>query len=156
MKFEHLIQINELHTENAAVITRDQLWKGLILRAEAPELFMEHLDKCDITDRSVDTLQRVLHYGDLVIEDQVTFLPLIHIHYQVPKQGEVPASHMRMTIEEPEEHSLFVRFEYDIQDGMEDTEENKMYNEFRRSAYQQADMDTIRIIRERIEQGDLK
>lgn len=155
MKFEHLIQINELHKESVPVITRDQLWKGLVLRAEAPELFMEHLDKCDIIDRSADTLQRVLHYGDLIIEDQVTLLPLIHIHYQVPKQGEVPASHMRMTIEEPEEHSLFVRFEYDIQDGMADTEENKMYNEFRRSAYQQADMDTIRIIRERIEQGDL-
>lgn len=155
MKFEHLIQINELHTENATVITRDQLWKGLILRAEAPELFMEHLDICNIVDRSADTLHRVLHYGDLKIEDHVTFLPLIHVHYHVPKQGEVPASHMRMTIEEPEDKSLFVRFEYDIQDGMEETEENKMYNEFRRSAYQQADMDTVRIIRERIEQGDL-
>lgn len=155
MKFEHLIQINDLQREDAVVLTRDQLWKGLILRAESPELFIEHLDQCDVVDRSADTLHRVLHYGELVIKDHVTLLPLIHVHYQVPKQGEVPASHMRMTIEEPEAQSLFVRFEYDIQDNMEETEENKMYNDFRRSAYQQADMDTVRIIRELVEQGNI-
>lgn len=155
MKFEHLIQINDLRIKDTTEISREQLWKGLVLRAESPQLFMEHLDNCDILDRSTDTLHRVLHYGELTIEDHVTLLPLIHVHYHVPQQGEVPASHMRMTIEEPEDSALFVRFEYDIQDGMEETEETKMYNDFRRSAYQEADMDTVRIIRELVEQGNI-
>lgn len=155
MKFEHLIQINDLRVEDGTVLSRDQLWQGLVLRAESPQLFIPHLDDCQIVARSADTLHRKLHYGELKIEDHVTLLPLIHVHYHVPAQGEVPLSHMRMTIEAPEEQSLFVRFEYDIQDGLENTKENEMYNEFRRSAYQQADMDTIRIIKELVAQGNI-
>lgn len=155
MKFEHLIQINDLQNDHAAALTREQLWRGLVLRAESPERFMEHLDTCAITERSADKLERVLHYGEIVVKDNVTFLPLLHVHYHVPVQGEIPESHMRMTIEEPEPGSLFVRFEYEILDQVEETQETKMYNDFRRSAYQNADMDTIRFILALAEKGEL-
>lgn len=148
MKFNHLIQINDPLNPLIDSLTRDQLWRGLVMRAEAPKLFMPHLDDCRLSDKSMDSVRRELRYGQLVILDKVTYLPQIQVLYEVPAQGEIPSSRMSMTIEEPEEDMLFVRFEYDDGQTEEAGSEEAFYNEFRRSAYQEADIDTVRIIRE--------
>lgn len=155
MKFNHLIQINDPLNPLIDPLTREQLWRGLVLRAEAPRLFMPHLDDCRLDDKSLDSVRRELRYGELVIRDKVTYLSQIQVLYEVPAQGEIAASRMSMTIEEPQEGVLFVRFEYD--DGQPETagSEEAFYNEFRRSAYQEADIDTVRIIRELTVRGEL-
>jgi hypothetical protein len=50
---------------------------------------------------------------------------------------------------------LFVRFEYD--DGTQEVDgtPDAFYNEFRRSAYQESDIDTIRVIRQLAADGEL-
>jgi hypothetical protein len=60
-----------------------------------------------------------------------------------------------MTIEAPTEAMLYVRFSYD--DGKEESQDqaSKMYDEFKKSAYQEADIDTVRIMRQMAEQGNL-
>jgi hypothetical protein len=148
MKFNHLIQINDKRNPLVDPLTRAQLWRGLVLRAEVPQLFMEHLDDCRIFDKTPDGVSRELRYGNLTVCDTVTFLPLLQVHYQVPAQGEIGASNMRMRIEEPEPDALFVRFEYDMDQPEDATGEEAFYNAFRRSAYEAADIDTIRVIRE--------
>jgi hypothetical protein len=155
MKFNHLIQINDPLNPLVDPLTREQLWRGLVTRAEAPKLFMPHLDDCRLSDKSLDSVRRELRYGELVILDKVTYLPQIQVLYEVPAQGDIPTSRMSMTIEEPQPGLLFVRFEYD--DGQPETEggAEAFYNEFRRSAYQEADIDTIRIIRELTVRGAL-
>ncbi|MHA0111691.1 AtaL-like protein, partial [Klebsiella pneumoniae] len=40
MKFNHLIQINDPLNPLIDSLTREQLWRGLVLRAESPRLFM--------------------------------------------------------------------------------------------------------------------
>ncbi len=153
MKFNHLIEINLPDNPLVLTITRDQLWRGLVLRAEQPTLFVMALDACEITARSTEGLSRTLRFGKLQIHDHVTFTPLEQVHYQVPQQDAIPASDLRMTIEEPEPGVLFVRFEYD--DHTPETEEEAFYNDFRREAYKEADIDTIRIIRQLAQQGGL-
>ena len=37
MKFEHLVEINDLTNPNIPVITRDQLWRGLIYASGIPK-----------------------------------------------------------------------------------------------------------------------
>lgn len=155
MKFNHLVQINDPLNPLIDNLTREQLWRGLVMRAEAPQLFMPHLDECQLTDRTAGSVKRELRYGQLRICDIVTYEPQQRVHYQVPAQGDIPTSSMSMTIEEPELNALFVRFEYD--DGApENTDpESAFYDQFRRSAYQEADIDTVRIIRELIVKGSL-
>lgn len=156
MKFNHLIQINDPLNPLIDDMTREELWSGLVLRAEAPHLFMSHLDACDLSDKTDTSVRRVLHYGALKIHDIVSYEPLLRVHYQVPAQGEIPTSSMSMTIEEPQQGVLFVRFEYD--DGSPEEvagSEEAFYNQFRRSAYEEADIDTIRIIRELSVKGSL-
>lgn len=155
MNFHHLIEINDPQNPLVPFLSRAQLWHGLVLRAESPTLFMAHLDQCTLLDRTADGVSRELRYGTLVIRDRVRFSPQEEVLYEVPAQGEIAASRMTMRIEEPTPEAFFVRFDYeqgspDSHDAMTD-----FYNEFRRSAYHEADVETIRTIRRLAEEGRL-
>jgi hypothetical protein len=155
MKFTHLVEINDPLNPLIDPLTREQLWRGLTLRASFPKMFVPWLDACNIVHRSEDGIDRELRYGDVVIRDHVTFLPQQQVQYHVPAQHDIPVSHLNMTIEEPQPGALFVRFEYsdDSPDIVGTTE--AFYNEFRRSAYQESDIDTIRMIRQLYAEGRL-
>ena len=155
MKFEHLIEINDPKNPVIPVFSREQLWNGLVLRAEFPKLFLSNLDECIITSRDIDGLTRDLHFGELTIHDRVQFNFFNYVHYQVPQQGEIPNSSLRMTIEEPAPSALFVRFNYDSRHTEAEDKENATYDEFRRSAYVEADIETIKILREMHSTGRL-
>ena len=155
MKFTHLIEINTTGNPLIAPLSREQLWRGLVLRAERPTLFVMGLDACEITQRSDHALSRTLQFGQLKVHDQVRFLPLQHVHYHVPEQKDIPASDLMMTIEEPQPGALFVRFEYDDHQSEVEGDEAAFYNEFRREAYKEADIDTIRMIRQLAVEGQL-
>ncbi len=155
MKFAHLVEINDPLNPLIYRLNREDLWRGLVVRAESPDIFQPNLDRCHITDRSEASISRELHYGTLVVHDRVSFLPQQQVRYHVPPQKDIPESTLTMTIEEPEAGVFFVRFEYD--DHLEEVADSPQafYNEFRRSAYKEADIDTIRIIRQMVEEGRL-
>jgi hypothetical protein len=155
MKFNHLIEINMPDNPLVLPITREQLWRGLVLRAEQPTLFVMGLDACDITARSTHGLSRTLRFGQFRVHDHVKYAPLEQVHYQVPQQDVIPASDLTMTIEEPQSGALFVRFEYNDHNDDQESDEESFYNDFRREAYKEADIDTIRMIRQLAEQGEL-
>jgi len=155
MKFEHLIEINDPLNPLADTMTREQLWRGLVLRAEDPKMFMPHLDECTLGERQSGSFARRLRYGELVIDDVVHLSPLQEVRYEVPAQGEIPASRMTMTIEAPSEGVLWVRFLYDDGNVSATDEMGKMYEDFKKSAYQEADIDTIKIVRQLASDGKL-
>ena len=155
MKFEHLIQINDPMNPLIDTISIEQLWRGLVLRAESPTLFVPHLDECTISERSSGSFARRLRYGDLVIDDVVHLTPLKEVRYEVPAQGEIAASSLVMKIEAPTSAVLLVRFCYDDGQGEHTDPANEMYDDFKRSAYQEADIDTVRILRQLAGEGKL-
>lgn len=155
MKFEHLIEVNNFANPLDLVISRAQLWQGLVLRAEMPGAFIPYLDETIISERQANSMQRRLRYGELWVADSVNLKPNEEVQYLVPAQGEIPASSLIMRIEEPELHSLFVRFTYDDGQSQEHDPEADMFNDYRRSAYQEADLDTVRTIRKLAENGQL-
>ena len=155
MKFEHLIEINDILNPLSETISREQLWRGLVLRAEMPKLFVPYIDEADISERTEVSMKRTLKYGTLSITDTVSLVHLEHVHYHVAAQGDIAQSSLQMRIEEPQPEHLFVRFLYDDGGPEVESDEAKMYNSYRRSAYQEADIDTIRTIRELVESGQL-
>jgi hypothetical protein len=155
MKFEHLIEINDPLNPLIDALTREQVWRGLVLRAESPKLFVPHLDECTIDERDSGSFRRRLRYGELEIVDRVLMTPLQQVRYEIAAQGEIAASSLTMSIEMPGEYTLFVRFKYDDGHDAETDQANAMYDEFKKSAYQEADIDTIKIIRELAAAGRL-
>lgn len=151
MKFEHLVEINSPGNPMIVPLTRQQLWRGLVMRAEEPTIFVPHLDTCDIMERTDVAIVRKLTYGTLVIHDRVTYLEEHQVRYHIAAQKDFSDSTLTMTIEEPRPDYLFVRFEYE--DASQDEGADAMYNNFRRSAYKESDIDTIHMIRQLVAQG---
>ena len=155
MKFEHLIEINDPLNPLIDSLTREQLWRGLVLHAQSPKLFVPHLDDCEIVEQAPGSFQRRRRFGELRIDDQVFLTPLEEVRYEVHAQGDISASSLRVTIEAPGEQVLFVRFRYDDGHDAATDQANAMYDEFKKSAYQEADIDAIRIVRELAAAGRL-
>jgi hypothetical protein len=155
MKFEHLIEINDPLNPLADTMSREQLWRGLVLRAEDPKRFVPHLDECTIGERESGSFKRRLRYGELVIDDVVYLTPLQEVRYEVPAQGDIAASRLTMTIEAPSEGVMWLRFLYDDGNPGATDEMGKMYEDFKKSAYQEADIDTVKIVRQMAAEGKL-
>jgi len=153
MNFSHLIQINDPLNPSIEPLSQQQLWRGLVKRAESPSYFVIGLDECRLLDRGPNTLVRQLRFGKLIVRDRVIFEPPIQVRYEIEASKDVPGGSLIMRIEEPQPRYLFVRFEYQLLEEGDDGIGNDFYNEFRKSAYVGSDIDTIRAIRQLAAEG---
>ncbi|MEI6002024.1 DUF1857 family protein [Paraburkholderia bengalensis] len=157
MNFEHLIQINDPLNPLVETLTREQLWEGLVLRAEQPQLFVIGLDSCSILSRTESTLERELHYGQATVRDRVTLTPQQSVRYDILATAEYVGGSLTMTIEQPDELQLFLRFEYKT--SLPSADDNgdpdaRQTEEIVKSAYRESDIDTVRLIRQFVGAGN--
>ncbi len=151
MNFSHLIQINDPSDPSIEPLTREQLWQGLVARAENPSYFLIGVDECQISNRNPASMDRELRFGPLVIRDRVTLEPRVQVRYEVVASDTTPGGSLVMRIEEPRPGALFVRFDYQL--FLADAAADDCYNEFRKSAYVESDIDTVRTIRQMAASG---
>jgi len=151
LNFEHLIQINDPLNPFVDSMTREELWEGLVLRAEQPQLFVLGLDSCTILSRTDSTLERELHYGQATVRDHVTLAPNQSVRYDILATESYVGGSLTMTIEQPDELQLFLRFEYKTTLPAADTEDTRQTNEIVKSAYRESDIDTVRLIRQYVQ-----
>lgn len=160
MRFEHLVQVNDPLMPLLTEVSRSQLWRGLVLRAEEPAQFVVGLQRATIMARRQDgeatELDRVLDYGSFQVHDRVRLLPLMRSEIHTAAGATWPASRMTISIEEPEPDALFLRFVYEAESevaghgGLDE-----MTVALRQQAYEGADLDTVVRIRALAEAGRL-
>lgn len=152
LTFEHLIQINDPLMPLLAPLSREQLWRGLVLRARYPTQFVMGLESCVIENEQAigmrTVLNRLLDFGPFQVRDTVTLRPMEEVRVLVEATALWPRSESTVRIEEPEPGGLFLRFTYELalEDGSEDLDET--IAGLRKQAYLAADLDTVQRIRE--------
>lgn len=155
MKFEHLVQINDPLNPLIDPLTADQVWRGLVRKAECPLLFVYALDEFRILERDADSIERELRFGRLAIRDRVTFAQPARVTQVIEASAEVPASTLVTSIEAPDNERLFVRFSYTTGSIAGGVPVDETTAEFLRQAYIEADKDAIRTIRRLVAEGKL-
>jgi hypothetical protein len=152
LNFEHLIQINDPLNPFVESMTREQLWEGLVLRAEQPQLFVIGLDSCTILSREGEVMERELHYGQAVVRDRVTLNAGTSVRYDILPTPDYVGGSLTMKIEQPDDLQLFLRFTYSTTLPVADDEtapaDALQTQEIVKSAYREADIDTVRLIRQ--------
>ncbi|MBV8156762.1 MAG: DUF1857 family protein [Dyella sp.] len=148
MRFEHLVEINDPANPTLEPLTADQLWQGLVLRAESPELFMLGLDRAEIVERGDGWIERVLHFGKAHVRDRVVYEPRRSVRYESAATAEHAGGTLTMSVETPTSAALLVRFVYETTMPNVDESGDGRYAEIVKSAYHEADLDTVRKIRE--------
>ena len=147
MNFEHLLQINDPENPLIDILTREQLWQGLLHRVENPLPFLPGLEACTILEREGNSLLRELDFGPASIQDRVTLVEQHWVRFTIVPSEQHAGGSLTITIEEPEPGFLFLRFAYETTLAKDPNSEERAYIEYVKSAYHQSDVDCVRIIR---------
>lgn len=158
MRFEHLVQINDPLMPLLTEVSRAQLWRGLVLRAEDPAQFVVGLERATIDARrelsGVKELERTLDYGSFRVRDRVRLTPDLRSEIRTAAGVSWPASRMTITIEEPSPNDLFLRFVYEAEsEVLGEGGLDEVTVALRQQAYEGADLDTVVRIRALAEAG---
>ncbi|WP_299453525.1 AtaL-like protein [uncultured Pigmentiphaga sp.] len=159
LRFEHIIQINDPLVPLLTPLTREQIWRGLFIRAHQPTEFVMGLEGCvienEIEEAGRTILKRVLDFGPFQVHDEVTLTPMQEVTVLAAATRLWPRCEATIRIEEPSPGDFFLRFIYelDLAEGHSDLDETSV--ELRKQAYLAADMDTVQRIRELAESGKL-
>lgn len=157
MQFEHIVVVNDPN-QGGEPLTRSELWQGLVRRVEDPLSFVESLDKAAILDRGPNWVARELWFGDLCVRDKVLLDPENQVRYETEASEQHMGGTLTMTIEAPAPGVMFVRFVYSTplpDTAPTETDAGDAYfAPWVKSAYQQADIDTILRIRELAAAGE--
>ncbi|KAA3653876.1 SRPBCC family protein [Denitromonas sp.] len=148
MEFEHLVEVNNLDDPAIPNLTREEVWFGLLCRAEDPRPFLPGLDSCEVLTRSETALTRCLSFGKVQIHDAVRWQAMDWICFESAATAEHPGGRLTITVEQPEPAgpALFLRFAYRTTLS-ETVGDDAKYVEYVRSAYHQSDVDTVRVVR---------
>ncbi len=159
MRYEHLVEVNDPRVPLLPLITREQLWRGLVRRAEQPWEFIFGLDGAVLHERSVDGahewITRTLDFGNFRVHDKVRLSPPTETRIETQASERFPASTLTIRIEEPQPQALYLRFVYESAAVDGQGELDAMTVDLRNAAYEQADIDTLGRIRELVESGAL-
>lgn len=159
MRFEHLVQINDPLQPLLTEVSRAQLWRGLVRRAERPTEFVLGLAGATIDSRTGDgealQLVRTLDFGSFHVHDRVRLTPESTSDTHVERSANYPASRLTIRIEEPAPGDLYLRFVYESAESEGAGEIDELTRGLREQAYKSADIDTVWRIRELVERGEL-
>ena len=155
MRFEHLIEINSPKAAAQSVVsvfTREQLWRGLMVRVQMPQRFPNGPQSCEWLETSAGVFSRTLHFGQHAFKDEV--LAVLHhsLQFTPEPHGETAPIRLTILIEEPQPHHIVLRFVY-VAMG-DQTAEEAYYNDYRYNAWLHNDRDMVRSLREWLAQGE--
>jgi hypothetical protein len=146
MRFEHIIQVNDLLNPLVEPLTREEIWEGLVSSVEEPTRFLPGLDASRILWRDGQCMRRELRFGHAVVFDTVRFTPGHRLVMDSEPTPEVPSLQRTLTIEEPIEGEYIVRFRYErMAQGHAPLAPE--YAQVLEAAWLQADIDLIAQIR---------
>ncbi|MBS1154610.1 MAG: hypothetical protein H6R07_534 [Proteobacteria bacterium] len=153
MHYEHLVAVNDLTNLLTPVITRAQLWQGLLLKAESPQLFNQHIESVTILERTATLLWREVNFGNMLVRERIHLQEGFSLLHDTEPGEQHAGGKLRVQIEEPTANDLFVRFSYETPTP-NDPEALQLVG-YLQEMWRQMDTDSIRKIRELAETGRL-
>ncbi len=155
MRFEHLLQVTDPGNPVVPAMSRDELWRGLLLRVESPQDFPLGPDRCESQPgRHADERRRSIHFGALRFDDTVRLQPQQRIDFDPdPHEGAMPVR-LSITIEEPSPGALFLRFVYSADDEAAAAADRALQG-YREQAWLELDRDMLRALRTWQQEGRL-
>jgi hypothetical protein len=138
LRYEHLIRINDGGEPSIAVLSRAELWRGIVLRAARPELFDAGIDETRMLSETRSQMVREVRRGSAVVAETAVTLTVV-------SGTSLAGSTLELRIEEPAPAALFVRFIYELRGA--DVPEAEAERQALKQAYYFADIEAVQHIR---------
>lgn len=148
MEFEHIVQVNDPRMPAAAPVDPQALWSALLLATREPRRLRPDLDAAEVVATGDASWRRLLAFGALeVIEDVVADAASATVTQRIVSPQSLAGGSRAVAIEAPAPGHLLLRFRYSSPHVDADPEFGDAHRAAFRSAYLQADIAQVRMLR---------
>lgn len=152
----HSVPVNDKTRPDVPVLTRGQLWRGLVMRAEDGVPFTPEMTSCAVVERtSASEFLREVTFQGHPIRERVTLFPETRVHFEQvsgPSHGTIET-----ILEEDQAGELRLRFSWnlDVHGIAPGSEQEKSFIEGVRDTYMRAVELTLERVRDLVRSGAL-
>jgi hypothetical protein len=149
------LPVNDRNNPPQVILTRDQVWQGLVFKAENAVPFVPGMTVCEVLERSGQELVRECVYKGDRLRERVTFHPQRAVDFE-RLSGNVRGT-IRNEIEEDENGALHLRFTFSlaVQGIAHNSPEEHAYATAMEGDYVRAIGATLTTIRQLVAEGKL-
>jgi len=150
------VPVNDRNDPNIPVLNRDQVWKGLELKAENALPFVPKMTKCDTVERGDNYLVRDIVFRGDPARERVTFYPKRMVQFDRLSGNTLGT--IKNEIEEDASGELSLRFTFSLEkEGIPpNSSEEQAYARQMEGDYLGAVQATLTAIRQWVKEGTLE
>jgi Domain of unknown function (DUF1857) len=147
IELSHSVPVNDPDDPDTPVLTRDDVWDGLVMKAENALPFVPKMEKCDVVEQRENYILRDIRFGGDDLREEVTLTPKTKVEFR-RVEGRVLGL-IKNEILENANGELELKFSFALElDGVEPgSQEEIEYEENMRDAYMGAVVATLGAIR---------
>jgi hypothetical protein len=152
IELSHSVPVNDPSVPDAPVLTRDDVWEGLVMKAENALPFVPKMERCDVVERRENFILRDIRFGGDDLREAVTLTPKTKVEFR-RVEGRVLGVITNEVLEDAS-GDLELEFSFALEiDGVEPgSREEREYEETMRDAYIGAVGATMDAIRQMVAQ----
>jgi hypothetical protein len=147
IELSHAVSVNDPGDRQAPMLTRDDVWDGLVMKAENALPFVPKMEKCEVVERRENFILRDIRFGGDDLREAVTLTPKTSVVFR-RVQGRVLGEITNEILENPAgELQLKFSFALEIEGTEPGSREERDYEANMRDAYLGAVTATLAAIR---------
>jgi hypothetical protein len=147
IELSHAVLVNDPADPDAPVLTRDDVWEGLVMKAENALPFVPKMEKCEVVERKDNYILRDIRFGGDDLREEVTLTPKSKVEFR-RVEGRVLGLITNEILENSAgELELEFSFSLEIEGVEHGSREERDYEETMRDAYMGAVGATLGAIR---------
>jgi hypothetical protein len=152
IELSHSVLVNDPTDPDAPVLTRDDVWDGLVMKAENALPFVPKMERCDVVEQRENFILRDIRFGGDDLREAVTLTPKERVEFR-RVQGRVLGLIANEILENAKgDLELKFSFALEIQGVEAGSREERDYEENMRDAYMGAVGATLGAIRKMVVQ----
>jgi hypothetical protein len=152
IELSHSVPVNDRSDPDAPMLTRDDVWEGLVMKAENALPFVPKMERCEVVEQRENFILRDIRFGGDDLREAVTLTPKEKVEFR-RVEGRVLGVITNEILEEPD-GDLRLKFSFALEVGGVEpgSPEEREYEENMRDAYIGAVGATMGAIRKMVAQ----
>ena len=154
IKVDETLPINPSESGGLALLTRDLVWDGLLLKVYDARPFVPLMTKCDVTNEMENGIVRDIIFDGMSLKERIILYPKKKVEFIRVGFGDEMGTIWNEILED-ENGELYLRFAFELEVADLSLQQEKDYREKRATGYLNAVQSTIDHLRGLVENGNL-
>ena len=146
IKVDMTLPVNLDKSGQTLILTRDQIWKGLMMKVEDARPFVPLMTQCDVIERSENGVVRDIVFDGMALREQIILYPKQKVQFLRVGLGEEMGTIWNEILED-ESGELHLRFSFELEVPNLTEEMEREYRERRATGYLKAVRATLEHLR---------